>query len=152
MTLVKTRDLVVAGMAVLATLGAVQLSRSETRIMKSTAVDWTAMEAKPTKYGMSRKVFQAPTPTLDELECHITTLNPGEAPHAAHHHPDEELILVKEGTVETTLNGVSRQVGPGSVIFQASDEMHGLRNIGQTPATYFVVKWKTPGKGGAPKQ
>jgi uncharacterized cupin superfamily protein len=137
-------------MAVLATLAGVRLTGSQTRIMKSTAVDWNAMEAKPTKTGMSRKVFQAPTPTLDELECHITTLNPGEAPHAAHHHPDEELILVKEGTVETTLNGVSRQVGPGSVIFQASDEMHGLRNVGQVPATYFVVKWKTAGKQSPP--
>ena len=143
----------VAAMTIFATLAVVQLSSSETRIMKSTAVDWSAMEAKQTKYGMSRKVFQAPTPTLDELECHITTLNPGEAPHAAHHHPDEELILIKEGTVESTLNGVSHQVGPGSVIFQASDEMHGLRNTGKTPATYFVVKWKTPGKQtAAPKQ
>jgi quercetin dioxygenase-like cupin family protein len=140
------RDLIVAIMATVATLAAVKLGSSETRIMKSTAVDWNAMEAKETKYGMSRKVFQAPTPTLDELECHITTLNPGEAPHAAHHHPDEELILVKEGTVESTLNGVSHQVGPGSVIFQASDEMHGLRNVGRTPATYFVVKWRTPGR------
>ncbi len=147
------RDLIVAGMAVFATLAAVQLSSSETRIMKSNAVDWNAMEAKETKYGMSRKVFQAPTPTLDELECHITTLNAGQSPHAAHHHVDEELILIKEGTVESTLNGVSRQVGPGSVIFQASDEMHGIRNAGQTPATYFVVKWKTPGKqSSAPRQ
>ena len=146
------RDGLVAGTAILATLVAVHLCSSETRVMKSTAVDWSAMEAKQTKYGMSRKVFQAPTPTLDELECHITTLNPGESPHAAHHHPDEELILVKEGTVESTLNGVSRQVGPGSVIFQASDEMHGLRNVGQTPATYFVVKWKTPGKQTPPVQ
>jgi uncharacterized cupin superfamily protein len=144
------RDLFVASTAILATFAAVQLCSSETRVMKSTAVDWNAMETKQTKYGMSRNVFQSPTPTLDELECHITTLNPGESPHAAHHHVDEELILIKEGTVESTLNGVSRQVGPGSVIFQASDEMHGLRNVGQTPATYFVVKWKTPGKQSPP--
>jgi XRE family transcriptional regulator, regulator of sulfur utilization len=138
------RDLLVAAITACATLGAVGFARSNTAIMRSTAVDWNAMEVKQTKYGMSRKVFQAPTPTLDELECHITTLNAGESPHAAHHHVDEEMILIKEGTVESTLNGVSRQVGPGSVIFQASDEMHGLRNIGSTPATYFVVKWKTP--------
>jgi len=138
------RDLLVAAVTACATLAAVGLARSNESIMRSTAVDWNAMEAKQTKYGMSRKVFQAPTPTLDELECHITTLNPGESPHAAHHHVDEEMILIKEGTVESTLNGVSRKVGPGSVIFQASDEMHGLRNTGATPATYFVVKWKTP--------
>jgi len=149
-TMLTRRDILVAAMAIVATLAAVQLASSETRVMKSTAVDWNSMEAKPTRTGVTRKVFQAPTPTLDELECHITPPNPGEGPHAPHHHPDEEMILVKEGTVESTLNGASRQVGPGSVIFQASDEMHGLRNVGQTPATYFVVKWKTSGKPAAP--
>ena len=44
------------------------------------------------------------TATLDELECHITTLNPGETPHPPHKHPDEELVIVKEGTVESLVN------------------------------------------------
>ena len=44
--------------------------------------------------------MQQPTATLDELEIHITTLNKGETPHAPHQHPDEELVIVKEGTVE----------------------------------------------------
>jgi len=109
------------------------------------AFDWTAMNAQPNKTGSVRKVVQMPTATLDELEIHITTLNPGETPHAPHKHPDEELLIVKEGTVESLVNGELKRVGPGSVIFQAANQLHSIRNVGAVPATYHVIKWNSPG-------
>ena len=97
------------------------------------------------KTGEVRHVFKAPTATLDELEVHISTLNPGETPHPPHKHPDEELLFVKEGTVESLVNGEAQRLGPGGVVFQAANQLHGLRNVGTTPAIYFVVKWNSPG-------
>jgi mannose-6-phosphate isomerase-like protein (cupin superfamily) len=114
-------------------------------IMGSSIFDWNTLAVQKTNVGESRKVCQAPTATLDELECHITTLNPGETPHPPHKHPDEELVIVKEGTVESLVNGVTRRVGPGSVIFQASNQMHSIRNVSDGPATYHVIKWNSPG-------
>jgi hypothetical protein len=38
-------------------------------------------------------------------------------------------------------NGVTNHAGPGSIIFQASNERHGLRNIGSAPVTYYVFKF-----------
>ncbi|MGH9836070.1 MAG: cupin domain-containing protein [Blastocatellia bacterium] len=139
------RDLVVAIMAAGATLGVVTLAQTDKPIMGSSAFDWNSIEATPTKIGSTRKFFQAPTATLDELECHVTTLNPGESPHPPHKHPDEEVIIVKEGTVESLVNGEARRLGPGSVIFQAANQMHGIRNVGKTPAVYHVFKWNSPG-------
>ena len=104
-----------------------------------------------TAIGARRNVMQAPTPTLDQLEIHITTLNPGESPHPPHRHPEEEMMIVKEGTIETTQNGVATRVGPGSIIFQASNELHGLRNVGATPATYHVIQWRVPHGANQPK-
>jgi quercetin dioxygenase-like cupin family protein len=101
---------------------------------------WDALPVKPTKVGARRDVFDGPTATLANLECHVTTVNPGEAPHAAHRHADEELLFVKEGTIEVTINGVVRQAGPGSVVFFAANDLHGLRNTGSTPATYYVLR------------
>ena len=112
--------------------------------MGSTAVAWEDIVAKPAK-GISRPVFQAPTATLDELEVHVTTLPPGEAPHPPHKHPDEEIIIIKEGTVEAIVNGESRRLGPGSVIFQAAGQLHTLKNVGDVPAVYHVIKWNSPG-------
>jgi len=139
------RDLFVALVAVCATLGTVVLARTAPPVMGSSIFDWNTIAAKPTKVGAVRKFFQAPTATLDELECHVTTLNPGESPHAPHKHPDEEIIIIKEGTVESLVNGETRRVGPGSVIFQAANQMHAIRNVGETPATYHVFKWNSPG-------
>ena len=111
----------------------------------STAVSWEEIEARPSPNGRSRQVFRDPTATLDELELHVTTLPAGQAAHPPHKHPDEEIIIIKEGTVEALVNGGTRRLGPGSVIFQAANQLHGLRNVGDTPAVYHVIRWNSPG-------
>lgn len=143
--MITKRDTVVALSAICLTLTAIGLAKSASSVMGSSVFDWKTIEEKPTKIGSTRKFFQEPTATLDELECHVTTLNPGQTPHAPHKHPDEELIIIKEGNVEVLNNGELKRVGPGSVIFQAANQLHSIRNIGQTPATYHVVKWNSPG-------
>ena len=112
-------------------------------LMHSGVFPWESLAPQPTKVGAVRRVFDSPTPTLNELEMHITTLKPGEAPHGPHRHPDEELIVIKEGTVESDLDGVLRRLGPGSVIFHASNELHTVKNVGATEATYHVIKWRS---------
>jgi uncharacterized cupin superfamily protein len=106
------------------------------------------MEIKSNGKGARRQLFDNATATLDRLECHITTVNAGLSPHDPHRHPDEELIVVKEGTLEVTINGQSQKAGPGSVIFYASNDLHGMRNLGDQPATYFVLRWTSPGQQG----
>lgn len=113
--------------------------------MGSSVFDWSKIEVKPTKSGERRQFFQAPTATLDELECHVTTLNKGETAHAPHQHPEEELIVVKEGTIEVVQGGVTNRIGPGSVIFHAANDLHGMRNVGAGVASYHVFKWISPG-------
>jgi len=139
------RDLIVAGVASSATVAVMTFAQPASEVMGSRAVDWQAMTARKTKVGEVRQVFQAPTATLDELELHVTTLLPGQSPHEPHQHPDEEVIIVQQGTVETLLGDRTQRVGPGSVIFQASNQPHAIRNVGDTPATYHVIKWNSPG-------
>jgi quercetin dioxygenase-like cupin family protein len=127
------------------TLTVVAALRAAAPVMSSSIFDWNSLAAQPNKTGAVRRVCQAPTATLDELEIHITTLNPGESPHPPHKHPDEELVIIKEGTVESLVNGQLQRVGPGSIIFQASNQMHSIRNVGDGPATYHVIKWNSPG-------
>jgi XRE family transcriptional regulator, regulator of sulfur utilization len=143
--MLKSRDIIVALIAISATLFVVAVAQSQTPVMQSSAFDWNAISAKKTDVGAVRQFFRAPTATLDELECHVTTLNPGETSHAPHKHPNEELVIVKEGTVEVLVNGEMKRVGQGSVIFNASNQLHGIRNVGTTPATYHVINWKSPG-------
>jgi quercetin dioxygenase-like cupin family protein len=136
------RDLLVAAVAMAITAAVVTFAQSTTKpLMRSRTIDWDSLKAETTKTGERRAVFDSPTANLTQFECHITTLNPGEAPHAAHKHPDEEMMIIKAGTVEAVQNGQTNRVEAGGIIFCASNEMHGLRNVGTNRATYFVFKW-----------
>jgi XRE family transcriptional regulator, regulator of sulfur utilization len=143
--MITRRDVIVALAAAVLTLTGVAALPARSAVLSSSIFDWNTLSAQPNKTGAVRRVVQSPTATLDELEIHITTLNKGESPHAPHQHPAEELIIVKEGTVESLVNGETRRVGPGSIIFQASNQMHSIRNVGDAPATYHVIQWQSPG-------
>jgi XRE family transcriptional regulator, regulator of sulfur utilization len=141
------RDVVVAIVAAGATLGLVAYAQEKpAAILKSTVFDWTSWPVRNTDVGQSRQVVRQPTLTLDELEMHVTTLNAGLASHPPHKHTNEELLILKEGTLEALVDGRWQKVGPGSIVFQASNSCHGVRNIGTTPATYHIVNWSSPGK------
>jgi len=134
--------LLVVSVAAASSVGTVVAQKT---LQKSTVYDWAPRDAKPNDWGAVRQVMRAPTPTLDELEIHISTLAPGKSPHAPHQHQHEELLILKEGTLETFQNGATRRVGVGGIIFQASNEMHNVNNVGSTPATYYVIGWTSPG-------
>ena len=129
-----------------AALGAAATLVAQKPAIHSTVYDWTTTDTKPNDWGAVRQVMRDRTPTLDELEIHISTLKPGQSPHAPHQHQHEELLILKEGTLDTFQSGVTRRVGPGGIIFQASNELHNVTNVGQTPATYFVIGWTVPAK------
>lgn len=145
MSVISRREALIAGLtlAVGVSLGA--YARPQAPVLHSTVFDWNAMEVRKTAVGEGRHVVRSPTVTLDELEMHVTTLNPGQTSHPPHQHPNEELIIIRDGTVETLSGGEWKRLGPGSIIFNASNELHGIRNVGTVPTTYHVVNWTPPG-------
>lgn len=144
--MLKRRDWIVgSGAAVIAavlTAGGFVLAQSGTA-KGSWVINWDDVAAKTTESGSVRSVYNGPTATLKNLDVHITTLNPGGAPHPPHKHPNEEMLIMKSGTVEALINGEWKKVGPGGVIYLASNIFHGVRNVGNEPAVYHVIGFKT---------
>jgi quercetin dioxygenase-like cupin family protein len=111
--------------------------------MLSQVIDWNKLVFTDTKTGRRCAVFDAPTPTLDKFHCHISTLNPGEDTGPLHRHPQEELVIIKEGTLEINIDGRIQTATAGSMIFYAANENENMRNVGKTPATYYVLQFYT---------
>jgi quercetin dioxygenase-like cupin family protein len=116
---------------------------AESTALGTTIVDWDSLTPRTTAAGQTRPVFDNPTPTLEKFEVHVTTLQPGMASHPPHHHPWEEMLLIKEGDVEVSINGKKQHAGPGYMIFFASNDPHNLQNAGSKPATYYVINFYT---------
>ena len=112
--------------------------------LASAVHNWEKMKPTVVTNGVRRAVLDGPTATVDKLHCHITTLNPGEVSSAPRLHLQEEVIIVKEGTLEAVFDGKTETAPAGSVIFFQSHAVTQLRNPGKVPATYTVVYYLTP--------
>ena len=91
------------------------------------------------EHAVYRDILEGRTHTGDYLEAHETVLQPNAMPHPPHRHIGEELFLISSGSLEVTIAGKTRQLGPGSAFFIASNEEHSIRNAGSTPAQYFGI-------------
>ncbi len=141
--MIKRRDLAVAAIAASVTLACVSMADESRKVLDSIAWQWSDLAVKKTEVGERRDVVRQPTRTLEELEMHITTLNPHTASHPPHTHPNEEMVILKEGTLQAHVNGKEVVVKPGGILFYASMQPHSVQNIGDTPATYYVINWST---------
>lgn len=135
------RDMSIAAVSIALTCGVGAFAQADKNILGPAVFDAATFKPVANPTGSTVQLIKQPTATLNELEMHVTVLNPGVASHPPHKHPNEELVLIREGTVETLSGGVWKRIGPGSIIFNASNSLHALRNVGTTPAVYDVVNW-----------
>jgi len=122
-----------------AMLSAAGLAGAAAATLPSHVYRFDDLPVKTSGNNVTRAVFNGETHTGFPVEIHMTELPPGGAPHPAHHHVHEEMIMVHEGTMEVTISGKSTTLGPGSMAYVASNEEHGWKNVGNTKALYWVV-------------
>ena len=89
--------------------------------------------------------YNGPTDQLSGMCTGLAVLDPGATPHLPHRHPEEEFLIVADGTGEIECGGKVTQVGPGDIMYCAGDVLHGITNTGPVPMTFYWSKWLAPG-------
>ncbi|HMJ68246.1 MAG TPA: cupin domain-containing protein [Cyclobacteriaceae bacterium] len=111
--------------------------------IESKAYNWDDLKSVKDENRMRRQFVDGSTTLLDNLEIHTSTVEGGEAPHPSHAHTNqEELVIIKDGTLTATIGSESKTLGPGSVVYILPGDEHGFRNAGATPCTYYIIKLK----------
>jgi mannose-6-phosphate isomerase-like protein (cupin superfamily) len=118
---------------------AISAFAAEDEALPSATFAFDKMSLEALDHAEVRRIMKGKLATGEHVEAHETTLPPNGYPHAPHHHAHSEMWLIREGTVELTINGTNHRLGPGGLGFVRSNEEHGIKNVGAGPATYFVI-------------
>lgn len=85
--------------------------------------------------------FDGATDKLKQVTAGSLRLKPGMEPHPPHEHPEEEFMVVTEGTGEIVVEGKMTKVAPGSMMYCAGGKTHGIKNTGKEPLLFYFYKW-----------
>ena len=96
-------------------------------------------------FGDLRLYHEGSTDQLGALTFGSLLLKPGMSPHPPHQHPEEEFMIVADGTGEIFCDGKTTEVGPGAIMYCAGNVLHGITNTGQVPMTFYWSKWTAKG-------
>ena len=103
------------------------------------------VRAETHSFGVLRIYCDGSTAGLKSLVIGSIVLNPGEQPHPPHTHPEEEILLVTDGAGQISVKGQASAAGPGALMYAAPNELHGIRNTGSAPLTFYFIKWIAAG-------
>jgi len=95
--------------------------------------------------------FRGPTPLLETMSCHASVLDGGHSPHPPHAHDDAELLVPLHGEGELVIaTGEDdpaprlERLPPGTFVYYPPGQYHTIRNPGETPIAYLMLKWRAP--------
>lgn len=89
--------------------------------------------------------YNGPTDQLSGVSAGACILEPGMSPHPPHQHPEEEFLIIGEGTGEIEVDGKITNVAPGAMMYCAGNTMHGITNTGKVSMTFYWSKWVAKG-------
>ncbi len=110
--------------------------------LPNTVIDEKNAKLTRETFGDLRVYFDGSTPQAKSMTFGSLRLKPGMSPHPPHEHPEDEFMVVTEGTGEISVEGKVTKVAPGSIMFCAGGRTHGIVNTGKVPLLFYYCKWK----------
>jgi quercetin dioxygenase-like cupin family protein len=86
--------------------------------------------------------YSGPTDQVGSMTAGSLRLKPGMSPHPPHQHPEEEFMVITEGSGEIVVEGKTTKVAAGSMMYCAGGKTHGIVNTGAKALLFYFYKWK----------
>ena len=109
--------------------------------LKNVTIDEAKAKLTKEPFGDLRIYFDGSTDQLTAMTAGSLKLKAGMSPHEPHQHPEEEFMVIAEGTGELLVDGKTTKVGPGSMMYCAGGKLHGITNTGKSSLTFYFYKW-----------
>jgi quercetin dioxygenase-like cupin family protein len=87
----------------------------------------------------TRPVLHGDLPDGEALDIHHSVLPVGQMPHPPHRHKHAELMVLLEGKIDFYNDSVTEPMESGDIVFAAPNQLHGWKNVGESPARYYVI-------------
>lgn len=105
---------------------------------------WAEFPVKKSADREFRNILEGTSAHFSYLSMHATTQMPGAAGSTPHANEDtEELVIVKEGYARIKMGDENKEIGPNGIMSLQPHQMHSIENMGTTPLTYYVLRFKS---------
>lgn len=108
----------------------------------SVIVDWKDVAPKDTDRGLRWQQFNRPTSLFKKFDMHATALNKGRDSHQPHTHRQEEIILVRKGSIKMHIADKFYDAEEGDLVFLNAFVPHALINTTDGQCEYFAFQWQ----------
>lgn len=121
------------------------LTAREANALATGLVTWESARSHKDTWGEMRFYYTGETFATRDMLVAVAVVKPGESVHPAHRHAEEEFLVIAEGSGQWHIDGKESPASKGDILYVEPWVFHGLVNTGDTPLTFFVIRWN--GKG-----
>ena len=142
---VTVRDLKVAIATAVVVVAGMSFTRAQTPVLSSRIFDWDSLKVGRRKSASAATWSGRRRPRSTSSRCTSRRSTPAQQSHPPHQHAAEELLIIKEGTLEALVNGEYRKVGPARSSSRRRISRTPSRTSAPVPRLITSIQWQSPG-------
>lgn len=119
--------------------------------LKSQVVRWDEARIHKADWGQMRFYFTGQTGATENVLTAVAVVEPGKAVHKAHRHAEEEYLVLVDGSGTWHLAGKEFPAQRGDILYVEPWVYHGLKNTGDRPLIFVVVRYRGKGVASPPR-
>ncbi len=119
--------------------------------LKSQVVRWDDARVHKADWGQMRFYFTGQTGATQNVLTAVAIVEPGKAVHKAHRHAEEEYLVLVDGSGTWHLAGKEFPAQRGDILYVEPWVYHGLKNTGDRPLIFLVVRYQGKGVPAPPR-